>query len=299
MVIRLAKKGPNSDVFFWGCSSYPICTNTLSTLLKNENWPNHISNFCSDPFCTSSPRTTDWQRHSSLNTHYQWDHIFLKDEIEKLTGDLGFNSINEFIFWICTQNQFEVSHNTFPVPSPYTNTFRNLTTSVDEHFNQILQDTTIKTEELGIAINEWEEHWKLEAERNRPYLERRAQELEIKIQNQVRNRKNRERRLEEIQNFRKLSYDDVKKNQTELRKLYQNSNAEDRLNLVVDDINFPPEYYPIEWFRLNKIELYKLDIILINKLLDKLHTRVKGERKKFKAQLLKAANRVDGLASCN
>jgi hypothetical protein len=291
MHILLSKKGIYKDSFFWGCSSYPTCRNLVNTTMKNEKWQNVTSNFCSDPFCISNPRITDWQRHSSINSHYNWDHIFLKSDIEKLTVNLGFNSINEFIYWIHAQNQIEVSHNTFPVPSPYIGTFRNLITSVKEHFSQIVQTLTHDLENIENSIIEWTEYFRSENERMRPIYERKEKALTIELAIQERNKRNRENRLIEIQNFRKLSYTEVENIQNKLRKQHMNSSIEKRLKTIVDDLKYPPEYYPIDWFKLSDVEINRCDLELIQKLIDKLHVKVRGERKKFKTKLIKAVNK--------
>lgn len=289
MVIRLSKKGYYKDFFFWGCSRYPSCTNTVKTLLRNETWERYESRFCSDPFCLITPKITDWQRHACIHKYYQWDHFFSKNEIEQLVGSLGFNTINEFIFWICTQNRIGVSHNIFPVPSPYIDTFRNLTAAVNDYFMQITQSIIEEADKIENAIGEWRNNRNGELKRMRPFSETEKSAFAIELAKQKRNRLNRLNRLKEIQNFKQLSFEQVEDIQNQMRIQFTKTTFQEKLIKVVNDLTFPPEYYPVEWFKLNDDEISMLNIDLINKLIDKLHTKVRGERKKFKMKIIKVA----------
>ena len=61
----------------------------------------------------------------------------------------------------------------------------------------------------------------------------------------------------------------------------------EKLETIVVDKTFPPEYYPTDWIKFPKEEIEKLPIDLIKKLYDKLSTKTKGEWKRFARELEK------------
>ena len=106
-----------------------------------------------------------------------------------------------------------------------------------------------------------------------------------KVLKRVEGRK--EKRIAAIAELRKLSKELRGEIQGELLEKYKNSTTKEKLETIVADKTFPPEYYPTDWIKFPREEIEKLPIDLIKKLYDKLSTKTKGEWKRFAHELEK------------
>lgn len=106
-----------------------------------------------------------------------------------------------------------------------------------------------------------------------------------KVLRRVEGRK--EKRAEAIAELRKLSPEKRGEIRNELLEKYKNATVIEKLELIISDTKFPPEYYPLEWISIPKEEIEKLPLELIKKLYDKLSTKTKGEWKRFAQELEK------------
>jgi hypothetical protein len=106
-----------------------------------------------------------------------------------------------------------------------------------------------------------------------------------KVLRRVEGRK--EKRVEAIAELRKLSKEQRGEILKNLLEKYSTSTTKQRLEIIADDLKYPPEYYPLEWINLTTEEIQKLPIELIKKLYDKLSTKTKGQWKRFAHELEK------------
>ena len=106
-----------------------------------------------------------------------------------------------------------------------------------------------------------------------------------KILKRVEGRKSK--RIEAIAELRKLSKEQREEILKKLLESHASLTANQRLEVIANDLKFPPEYYPVEWIKLSPEEIQKLPIDLIKKLYDKLSTKTKGHWKRFANELEK------------
>lgn len=105
------------------------------------------------------------------------------------------------------------------------------------------------------------------------------------IVNRVAGRK--KKRSQAIANLKKISPENRGKIKRELLAKYSSSTAIDKLQIIANDEEYPPEYYPVEWILITDEEISKLTDDLIQKLYDKLSTKTKSHWKRFAKQLKK------------
>ncbi len=95
------------------------------------------------------------------------------------------------------------------------------------------------------------------------------------------------RREIEIAKLRELSYEERNKTREKLLKKYISFSVVEKLEMIVNDKQYPPEYYPYEWVLVSDDEIQKLPIELLKRLNDKLSRKTKGEWKRFAKKLKK------------
>lgn len=94
-----------------------------------------------------------------------------------------------------------------------------------------------------------------------------------KVLRRVEGRK--EKRAAAIAELRKLSPENRGKVRHELNEKYFNATTIEKLELIITDSLYPPEYYPVEWITIPKEEIANLPTELIKNLYDKLSTKTK------------------------
>jgi len=119
-------------------------------------------------------------------------------------------------------------------------------------------------------------------------------ELELKKESIERNNKQvarvkgrKKRRSLALAELRKLSFDERGLLRKKLLEKYSAFSHEERLKIVADDEKYPPEYYPVEWFKINDAIVASLPFDLVRKLHDKLSTKTLGPWKQFARKLKK------------
>lgn len=173
MHLRISTKEPYRDNYFWGCSTYPLCHSITGTILKKQSFEHYyIENRDANSLKFIRPKDfiTDAERHFAICKNYKYDCNFPIADIEELDIKLGFEDQNDFFFWIATQQSIITHsvHHHLPVGSPYYFTFKNLTDSINIHFNDIV-NSLVKGQQLQIekSILEWTSYFDiLAAERD-------------------------------------------------------------------------------------------------------------------------------------
>lgn len=170
MILRLSKKEPYMDKYFWGCSTFPICSIIENTILIKKDFRTYyLGNDSANSILSIKPYDilTDAERHYAICQHFEYDYSFNRDDLESLDLILGFEDRDELHFWIASQ-QIIVTHgvhNHLPVGSPYYFTFRNLTDSINKRFDNKISDILIEKKDLieqSIAV--WTEFFMRKSE---------------------------------------------------------------------------------------------------------------------------------------
>ncbi len=112
----------------------------------------------------------------------------------------------------------------------------------------------------------------------------RARNIDRERREEKRSKGNREN---EIHRLRKLSYEERGDIRAKLLKKYIDLSIIEKLEIMVGDQLYPPEYYPYEWISVSNDEIENLPIELVKKLCDKLSRKTKGEWKRFRNKLRK------------
>ncbi|UAM99117.1 hypothetical protein K8354_04640 [Polaribacter litorisediminis] len=120
----------------WFCSENSICNLAKETFLYrdiSEDWLLDFSYGRNYPFNSLKIKNPndfiyDGERHFAIHGNFDYQHSFSKEEIEQLEIKLGFESMDDFIFWVCTQKLVvdRSVHGNMPAGSPYYFTFQNL-----------------------------------------------------------------------------------------------------------------------------------------------------------------------------
>jgi hypothetical protein len=97
----------------------------------------------------------------------------------------------------------------------------------------------------------------------------------------------KERRIRSIAELRKLSREMRGAIRDDLSEKYKNSTTLEKLEIIASDNKYPPEYYPLEWISIDKVEIENLPIILLKNLHDKLSSKTRGKWKRFVNELKK------------
>lgn len=192
----------------WLCSENPTCKLTKETFLfrdVSEDWQLVFSDRRNYPFNSLKIKNPndfiyDGERHFAIHRKFDYQHTFSKAEIENLEIKLGFESMDDFIFWVSTQElivDHGVHHN-MPVGSPYYFTFQNLINGINSINKNVL--ISIRNNNSSIiqkSILPWTELFKkrrmegierqLESERIDPeVLERKAKKATVNLFNAIR-----------------------------------------------------------------------------------------------------------------
>lgn len=170
MILRLSKKEPYVDKYFWGCTTFPTCTNIENTILEKKDFGNYyLGNDVANSILLIRPNdiATDAERHYAICKYFQYDHSFSPNDLESIDLRLGFENRDDFHFWIASQ-QIIVTHgvhNYLPVGSPYYFTFRNLIDSINRNFENIITKITSEKQELiEVSILAWTEFFRKRGE---------------------------------------------------------------------------------------------------------------------------------------
>jgi len=153
MFVRLSKTGPFMDKYFWGCSTYPSCQNIEDTILSKKDFhAYYLGNDLANSMLVLRPTdiVTDAERHYAICNHFVYDHKFQRTDIETLDMLLGFETREDFYFWVATQQSIVTHgvHNHLPVGSPYYFTFRNLMDCINQSFDNAIQIITSEKQSL-------------------------------------------------------------------------------------------------------------------------------------------------------
>lgn len=157
-------------VYFWVCST-PNCKKIENTILKNQNnssWRSVVSKFNSMKFLKPSDIVCDSDRHYSICNYFQYGHKFKFSDIENLDITLGFDSVQDFFFWIATQQSIVTHsvHNYFPVGSPYYFTFKELTNTINKNYQNVINSISLnQVADIEKSIKDWKEYFEEQAER--------------------------------------------------------------------------------------------------------------------------------------
>jgi len=170
MVLKVSLKEQDNHKFFWSCSSNPKCNNTEKTILKKM--PNYfgyftplVSHYKSESWNINSMAylrpndiVSDAERHYSINNKFEYDLKFHQVHIENLDIFLGFESRNDFYFWIATQQwMIHGSYKYLNVGSPYYFTFINLTKSINQYYGDIINKIVEEQHStINLSIAEWD-----------------------------------------------------------------------------------------------------------------------------------------------
>ena len=149
MVVRLSTKEPFMNKYFWGCSS-SSCRNIDDTIVAKKEF--HYENNTANSMLLTRPSDviTDAERHFALCNHFPYNHIFQRADLQALDILLGFETQEDFHFWIATQQSIVTDgvHNDMPVGSPYYFTFRNLTECINKSFSNVINNISLEKQSL-------------------------------------------------------------------------------------------------------------------------------------------------------
>jgi ssDNA-binding Zn-finger/Zn-ribbon topoisomerase 1 len=170
MIIRLSKKEPFIGKYFWGCTSFPSCNNIQSTILEKKDFQHYyLGNDTANSMLelNQSDIVTDAKRHFALSKHFNHDYVFQNSDFDTIDILLGFESRDDFHFWVATQ-QTTVTHSVhhhLPTGSPYYFTFRKLTDFINQYFeNAINSITSSKKNLIEKSIFIWTDFFRRQAE---------------------------------------------------------------------------------------------------------------------------------------
>ena len=187
----------------WFCSENPTCNLPKETFLYrdvSENWLLDFSDRRNYPFNSLKIKNPndfiyDGERYFAIHRNYDYQHSFSKEEIEKLEIKLGFESMDDFIFWVCTQKLVvdHGVHGNMPVGSPYYFTFQNLINGLNSINKNVLISTSNNNGSIiQQSILPWTELFhkrrmegierQLESERKDPEIvERKAEKATVNL----------------------------------------------------------------------------------------------------------------------
>ena len=161
MVLQLSKEDSSEFKYYWGCSKFPECQNIEKTILnKNDFSSYHLENENVNSMFFFKPTdiVTDVTRHHSISKHFNHDHKFKTTDIINLDLLMGFETEQDFHFWMATQQivLYNAKYYDLAVGSPYNFTFKELTDLIDKlRDNAISKIILHKKTEIYESISSW------------------------------------------------------------------------------------------------------------------------------------------------